>query len=240
MVAALKRRIAVNWKATIRTMPVLGRLSYYIRPARKYLVGPVFLSSVQYWEDRYQLGGNSGAGSYNRLAKFKAEILNEFVEHHRIATVIEFGCGDGAQLDLAQYPVYVGVDVSETILTLVRQKFASDNRLRFIHTSQVGAELPADLSLSLDVIYHLVEDATFDEYMRDLFAFSCKYVIIYSSNEETKWSSPHVRHRRFVDWTEQNVPAFRLIKHIPNCFPYDVNDVDNTSFADFFIFKKAA
>ena len=34
-------------------------------------------SSKDYWEKRYSKGGNSGAGSYNNLALFKASIIND-------------------------------------------------------------------------------------------------------------------------------------------------------------------
>jgi hypothetical protein len=40
-----------------------------------------------------------------------------------------------------------------------------------------------DLELSLDVIYHLVEDEVFDAYMRSLFAHAGRFVVIYSSNK---------------------------------------------------------
>ena len=53
-----------------------------------------------YWKRRYDNGGNSGAGSYNRLAKFKAEIINGFVKSHMIKTVIEWGCGDGRSITI--------------------------------------------------------------------------------------------------------------------------------------------
>ena len=68
---------------------------------------PTF-DSAQYWRDRYRSGGNSGAGSYGRLADFKAEIVNAFVREHDVASVIEFGSGDGAQLALADYPTLSG------------------------------------------------------------------------------------------------------------------------------------
>jgi hypothetical protein len=48
--------------------------------------------SAKYWEQRYQRGGNSGAGSYDNLAKFKAKILNNFVKENHIKSVIEWGC----------------------------------------------------------------------------------------------------------------------------------------------------
>ncbi|HFK5799472.1 TPA: hypothetical protein ACG0L7_003353 [Enterobacter hormaechei subsp. oharae] len=55
----------------------------------------VFRHSAQYWDDRYRLAGNSGAGSYGRLADFKANVLNDFVAREKIGSVAEFGCGDG-------------------------------------------------------------------------------------------------------------------------------------------------
>lgn len=42
----------------------------------------------------------------------------------------------------------------------------------------------ADLSLSLDVIYHLVEDEVFETYINTLFKSARRYVIIYSSNSD--------------------------------------------------------
>ena len=50
------------------------------------------------------MGGNSGAGSYNKIAIFKAKIMNQFVLENNIQHVIEFGFGDGAQLERAKYP----------------------------------------------------------------------------------------------------------------------------------------
>lgn len=58
------------------------------------------------------MGGNSGAGSYNKIAIFKAKIMNQFVAENDIQHVIEFGFGDGAQLMRAKYPEYTGLDVS--------------------------------------------------------------------------------------------------------------------------------
>ncbi|MDR0569556.1 MAG: class I SAM-dependent methyltransferase [Spirochaetaceae bacterium] len=85
-----------------------------------------FPGSKAYWERRYAEGGNSGAGSYNRLAAFKAEMLNAFVRDNNIQTVMEFGCGDGNQLSLARYPRYTGFDVSETAVKLCKNRFKGD------------------------------------------------------------------------------------------------------------------
>ena len=53
-----------------------------------------FQNSEEYWIQRYNSGGNSGAGSYSKLAEFKAEIINDYIKDNNITTIIEYGCGD--------------------------------------------------------------------------------------------------------------------------------------------------
>jgi len=89
------------------------------------------MESMDYWERRYAQGGTSGSGSYARLAEFKAEVLNAFVQERHIQSVIEFGCGDGNQLSLARYPSYVGLDVSKTAIFLCGRRFAMDSDKSF-------------------------------------------------------------------------------------------------------------
>ncbi len=135
-------------------------------------------------------------------------MINKFVRDKRVQTVIEFGSGDGAQLQLADYPSYIGVDVSRTAISATQRRFADDASKRFVHTSEITSSDRAELALSLDVIYHLVEDDVFDSYMKQLFDAATKYVIVYSSNDARSWPDPHVRHRRFTDWVEQHRPDF--------------------------------
>ncbi len=197
-----------------------------------------FDTSGGYWERRYEVGRNSGAGSYGRLAEFKAKVINEILIEKELETVIEFGCGDGNQLQLAHYKDYIGIDVSEKALQLCSQKFSSDNTKKFI-TAESYNEESADLALSLDVIYHLIEDEVYEKYMFDLFRAATRYVIIYSSNySEDVLSDEHVKHRKFTDWTEVNARGFSLVREIKNAYPSDENNPDNTSFADFYIFEK--
>ncbi|WNG88962.1 class I SAM-dependent methyltransferase [Mycobacterium sp. ITM-2016-00317] len=210
----------------------IRRAKFALKPSAK------FENSADYWEQRYRRGGNSGAGSYKRLARFKAEVINEFVGAHDIESVIEFGSGDGAQLELAQYPKYIGVDVSLTALESTRRKFAGDASKIFLHTSEVNGHR-ADIALSLDVIYHLVEDDVFDSYMRQLFDAATKYVIVYSSNEDRSAPSPHVRHRMFTRWIQENAPEFCLIDTIPNRYPHSDENPNGTSFCDFFVFARS-
>ena len=197
----------------------------------------VFPGSERYWERRYSDGANSGAGSYGRLAEFKADVLNSFVATHDVQTVIEFGCGDGNQLKLAHYNAYRGFDVSQTAIRKCRDLFNSDERKSFDLISAYDGE-KADLSISLDVIYHLIEDSVSDKYMRTLFNASNTYVIIYSSNYEQVGggTSAHVRHRNFTSWVENHLSDWELADHLPNRYPYDPRSLDG-SFAEFYFYK---
>jgi SAM-dependent methyltransferase len=216
-------------KSALKRVPVIG-------PAIRKLRAPQYVaSSADYWESRYRSGGDSGAGSYNRLASFKAKFLNDFVADQRVQSVIEFGSGDGAQLALAKYPRYTGIDVSKTAIDVCRKRFANEATYAFLHSTEVGDEVRAELTLSLDVIYHLVEDEVFDSYMHQLFGASTKWVIIYASNEE-RAEAAHVRHRTFTRWIERNRPDFDLVKVVQNPYPYDPADLLNTSFADFYVY----
>ena len=195
-------------------------------------------SSPEYWNERYKNNGNSGAGSYKHLAGFKANVLNSFIKDHGVQSVIEFGCGDGNQLLLADYPKYVGFDVSPKSIQICKDLFKGDPSKSF-YLSPPDREIKADLSMSLDVIYHLVEDEVFNAYMLTLFASATQWVIIYSSNtnENHPDQSIHVKHRKFSDWIDSSRLNYQLHEHIPNEFPMSQLG-ENGSFADFFIYKR--
>src|SRR5262245_1129130 len=108
------KTMSATIRESLRRMPVLWR---FIAPPKIH-----FDTSSQYWEERYARGGTSGAGSYGRLAQFKADVINGHVRAHNVARVVELGCGDGNQLSLAQYPSYLGLDVSSTAVQACKAK----------------------------------------------------------------------------------------------------------------------
>jgi hypothetical protein len=215
----------------------IKKTSFYLR-FRK--LKHSFFRSGSYWEKRYRKGRNSGAGSYGRLAEFKAEVINRFVDDNSIGSVIEFGSGDGNQLKLCSYPSYLGIDVSREAVRLCNEMYKDDETKTFIHSSQYHGQT-ADLALSLDVVYHLTEDDVFERYMKDLFSSAKRFVIVYSSNfdQSPDVKPSHVRHRKFTDWVSDNCKNATLIETIPNTYPYNEHSPDDTSFADFYIYKIA-
>ena len=221
-------------KQLIQRIPLIG--PFLCGLARGAFTEKKAFRSGDYWENRYVAGGHSGAGSYGRLAEHKAEVLNTFVAENQLHSVIEFGCGDGNQLTLVHYPAYVGVDVSLAAVQMCRKQFAGDATKQFL-TLEAYADETAELALSLDVVYHLVEDEVFTDYMKTLFRSASRFVIIYSSNQVDGKKNKHVRHRVFTDWTEQYAEGWELAEKRPNAFPY-VEDPQNESFADFYIFRR--
>ena len=194
-------------------------------------------SSEAYWESRYRAGGTSGMGSVGRLAQFKAAAVNQFIAANGITSVIDFGCGDASQLALLELP---GSTMSEWTCPrrpwrVAPRSFQDGNSS--CRTS-CGPISPADLTLALDVIYHLIEDPMFATTMRTLFAWATRFVVIYASNVDAASPSPHVRHRRFTDHVVAAEPDWRLLAHLPNPYPFDPADPDETSFADFFIYGR--
>jgi hypothetical protein len=220
-------------KNAVKKIPLLGPLAVMVY--RKWI--RPFPGSANYWQQRYESCGNSGSGSYSELAEFKAEIINSFVRANTIETVIEHGCGDGNQLRLAEYPSYLGFDVSQAAVTRCREIFSNDTTKKFKLSSEYNGE-KSQLALSLDVVYHLVENNVFESYMEVLFKSSERFVIIYSSNTNDNQGNEatHVKHRKFSEWIEQNEVGWRLKEYIPNRYPCMSG---KGSFADFYIYEKS-
>jgi SAM-dependent methyltransferase len=177
-----------------------------------------FGGSANYWRKRYQLGGDSGVGSAGAAATYKAAVLNDFVVQEDVTSVIEFGCGDGRQLALAKYPSYLGLDISPDAIERCRKQFQNDPRKRFaILDDRVNK---ADLALSLDVIFHLVEDDVYVAHLRRLFDAANRFVIIYSSNREANARTfKHVRHRVVSTDVASLFPEFEQLGDLEAALP---------------------
>lgn len=192
-------------------MNLLRRMIALIRKAR-------YPGSVDYWEKRYAAGGNSGPGSSGRLAAYKAGWLNRFVQENNILSVVEFGCGDGQQLLLAEYPRYLGLDVAPSAIARCRALFAGDNAKQFLPYDPCHfnpTDVQADLAVSLEVIFHLTEERLYRLYMEHLFASARRYVVIFASDTDDVEPGlfPHFRQRRF---TPDVPPGWALRERVEN------------------------
>ena len=180
----------------------------------------------EYWDERYANGGDSGRGSYNEHYEFKTNMINSIIEKYNIKSITDFGCGDGNQISDLKVNDYLGLDISKEAVKLCTDKYVNDNTKSFIVYDNETILENSDLTMSLDVIYHIFEDDLFEKYMNDLIMYSNDYILIYSSNfEDINWNQ-HVRHRQF---DKMLINVATLVEHIPNILP-DCS-------ADFYLYK---
>ena len=232
-------------KRALWDSPVLG--TNYQRLARRvaYERGQrTFEGSAKYWDSRYSDGGTSGPGSAGRLAQFKADILNQFIDEASVHTAIEFGSGDGSQLAKIAYPSYIGLDVSPRALAICKEAYSQDPTKQFIlypaeDVTPGRKPFVADVALSIDVIYHLIEDEVYELYMADLFSAASKWVVLYTTDSDIfrdHPDHPHVRHRPVRRDIARRFPDWRLERVIANRYPPRTGDPD-CSLCDFLFYR---
>lgn len=197
-----------------------------------------FPGSAHYWEWRYASGGNSGAGSYGAEADYKRDFINRCLEDHRIGSVIDFGCGDGNQLQGMALPAYHGFDVSPTAVARCRAAYAGDAGKSFDHVDNYRGET-ADAAFSLDVLYHLTEDEVFNCYLDRLFGAAGRLVVIYAvdRDESRVLKGRHVRFRRFTEVIARRFPRFHLI--VAPARPEQLADGSGEPGASFFVYERS-
>ena len=194
-----------------------------------------YSNAAAYWENRYRKNGNSGDGSYGKAAIYKASIINHFIQENEIESVIEFGCGDGNQLKQYNIKNYTGYDVAPSSIGKCKSSFKNDTGKRFELYKPFHYKSPsqaaAELALSIDVIYHLVEDKVYRLYMQHLFESSTRYVIIYAWDQEGS-QNQHVKPREFSTWVNEHQPCWKLIQLITS--------KPSEGYCDFFMYEKFA
>jgi len=190
------------------------------------------MDSLKYWDKRYSSGGNSGNGSYGDLLQFKAKIINDRIKKWNIKTIQDFGCGDGSLFDQLYLNAieYTGYDVSDFLISNLKN--TENDLIHFKNYNEYNAK-KSDLVLSIDVIFHLVEDNVYRKYIEDIQAATGKYLIVYSSNRSDLGEfGNHIKHREYTKDIQMDFEEF-----IPNAYPYSVLG-EKGSFCDFCIFKK--
>jgi|SRR5665647_443195 len=185
----------------------------------RWILARRFHDSGTYWEQRYAQGGTSGAGSYGAAAQWKARVVNDWVTRYGITSIVDLGCGDGNQLKLAAYPRYLGLDRSASAIVSCIRQFQNDPSKSFLRydpetASDPAGWLKADLALSLEVIFHLVEDDIREDYLHRLFASADRFVIICSSNRSVTAQGPHERHEAFTPWVMKNATGWTLVEQV--------------------------
>lgn len=184
--------------------------------------------STSYWESRYANGGNSGKGSYDNVANYKAKIINDFIEKNNIKNLIDYGVGDGNQLSFFKCENIIGLDVSPTIIRKLKFIYCNDNTKQFYLVNNFDTTNKSTLVISCEVLFHLINIDIWKKYIANLFAYSKKYVIIFAADYDKDFGH-HCLCRKFTDYIKLNYPNWSLKNTIKR---------DDGCLGDFYIFEK--
>ena len=78
--------------------------------------------------------------------------------------------------------------------------------------------LLSDLTMSLDVLYHILEEECYVTYLKNLFSSSSNYVLIYSNNYNGHIVG-HMHTRKFTNDVENMFPNWSLHEKINQIYP---------------------
>ena len=175
-------------------------------------------------------------------------MLCDLIDEFQVNSIIDFGCGDGNQASrLPQDVPYLGLDVSPTIIKKNQKAFKLDNMKSFLtfdsmYMKNAGMFLNADMVISLDVLYHLVEDEIYSNYLSTLFEMARRYVVIYAPDDpDIEAKAPHVKIRAFTPYVEANFDSFKLVRKIENKHFSDDAKKSGTkewSWCDFYLYGR--
>ncbi|MDU0201118.1 methyltransferase domain-containing protein [Paenibacillus sp. MAH-36] len=179
---------------------------------------------IDFWDQNYRLGGDSGSGSYGLLAEFKSQIINDLIQKHAISTVIEFGCGDGNQLQTMNYPQYLGLDVALSSINLCKEIYKDDSSKSFMlykpgYLINRGF-FRADLVVCLDVLYHITDEEDFCTTLNDLFQCSSRWVVLYTkiTTGLEPQEVPTILDRDIISYLSKH-SDFKMTEIIPQRYP---------------------
>ena len=173
-----------------------------------------FDNSGDYWRRRYWYGGNSGAGSRGDSAERKAKFVTSFARSQGAQSITDLGSGDGECASKIEIPRYIGYDVSKMAVTMARARCRDLQSHQFHEFADRDVET-GDLTLSMDVTFHLVEDDVYNWHLRDLAKYARMAVLIYSTDYDSS-ATGHVRHRKVSrDWMNR-FPEWRFTRE-PGC-----------------------
>lgn len=227
---------AVSFYTKIRNMPFVWPLVSKVRnlPGFHWLWKRWFRSSGVHWQRHYKRGGDLGPGSYGESATYKADLINKVIRERGIYSIIEFGCGDGNQLSYLEVDQYIGLDISKVAIQRCIASHGGSAKRSFIWYDPNYFHDPlhivgADCAMSLDVIFHLIEDDVFDQYLRTLFNCGRRFVIIYGLDvDEAQSAHVSVRFRKFSKYIATRFPEFRVSLHVPRL----------GKFGDFYLYER--
>lgn len=189
---------------------------------------------MNYWEQRYKNGGNSGEGSRGKHREWKWSILNKYI--NGIDNIVDVGCGDLAFMEGIDAINYTGIDISQT---MVARNTKIKPEWNFILSSaDIKIDgVKGDVVFCHDMLFHIMDDDIYEKILENLIAYSNEYISIFTWNKNPlrKWfrSVEHDSYQFYRDFNKY-IPMFENagFELIANC------KSETSTFGSMYIFKK--
>jgi SAM-dependent methyltransferase len=167
-----------------------------------------------YWERRHAKHVGTwradGLGSVGKLALRKAAAVNALIESVGAKSLLDLGCGDGKMASLYRVKKYVGLDVSASAVAECRER----GHEAHVYDPTEPFARTADVAISMDVVFHLIDDDLYYKHLEHLFSAGIKAVGIYSTDHDDDRGLSHVRHRKVTRDIEVE-PILRTLPRWP-------------------------
>lgn len=124
-----------------------------------------------FWNTRYRSDPDlgSGVGSRGELAARKRALVEQVWTKAGQLALLDVGFGDLNVLDLARFPNYVGVDVSDVAVQNAQSRFPDKTFVRADFAAEPDPKVPdADMVLCLDVLIHQLDGDAYRRMVRRL------------------------------------------------------------------------
>lgn len=128
------------------------------------------------------------------------------------------------------------MDVSSRAIEICKNHYHDDGSKQFAEIDplqELSLDKKYDCALSIDVLYHLVEQDVYEMHLRNVFASAEKYVIIYAWDTEEQGDmniSVHLKPRKFTHYISEKFKNWDLIGKVKQIY-------DDSS-SDFFFYEK--
>ena len=191
----------------------------------------------RYWEERLEssfdltgVGFRRRSEAYNRwVYRHRTEFLNRLVSRNDWCidkmAVLDIGCGTGYFIDhwirRGAEPVW-GLDVAEVSIERLWERFPqAEFRLADLSDPALVVERQFDFVSIFDVLYHIVDDARFEQAIKNLARLcrpGCRVIVTDMFGERTAETVKHVRNRSRQEYEQVFSAAGFLMESVEPLF----------------------
>ena len=165
----------------------------------------------EYWDERYNSGGNSGWCSVGELKEWRWKIIKDHVSLKDLS-VLDVGCGDLRFWKDKKHEDYTGIDISSVII--------EKNRLlrpdwTFFHGNVSSYEMHRgfDVVFCFEMLFHIMSESSFIEILKNLNRWTRKILFISCWSERPEpFVHPHYQAHYQLDDYLYLLSDLRLIK----------------------------